>query len=557
MSQNAIALPLVGVYSGATAAGYINNALDTLATKQSGSSAPTGPALGWDWLDTSVANQATWKVYDGSQWCAVGVIDITNHRWSPPVGGGYTTLASAATTDLGSKYQAALQITGVTTITSFGSSAVVGNIKFLNFAGVLTLTHHATNLILPTGANITTAAGDTCIAQQYASGQWIVFAYQKADGTPLVYSGTVTGSFAFSGVLSPAAIAANTDDYAPTNHATNTIWRLSTSGGNSYTISGIASVASGRILFLQNVNAAGAGNITLLSEGTGSTAANRFTGPSAFVLRPGQGVLLEYDNTTQRWRFVNTVQAGGAWASFKKLQVNNNSGTPNSIVDVTADELILEDTDFNTMRLTAVSVSPNMGSSGAGGLDTGAEANSTWYSIWVIYNPATNTVSSLFSTSATAPTMPSGYTFKMRVGWVRNDGSSNFLRFKQFGRRVNYFVVAGSNTANLPQMGSGANGNISTPTWSSLTISNYVPTTATTIRITATPGGSSTTILIAPNADYSNTQGNPPYAANSTSAVVNGAVASAFEMVLEATTIQWASSNASATINCSGWEDNI
>jgi len=61
-------------------------------------------------------------------------------------------------------------------------------------------------------------------------------------------------------------------------------------------------------------------------------------------------------------------------------------------------------------------------------LDTGSEAANTWYSLWAIHNPTTVTTAGLLSTSATAPTMPSGYTKKRRVGWIRNDASSNFLK---------------------------------------------------------------------------------------------------------------------------------
>lgn len=64
-----------------------------------------------------------------------------------------------------------------------------------------------------------------------------------------------------------------------------------------------------------------------------------------------------------------------------------------------------------------------------GGLDTGAKAASTWYHVFLISNGAV--VDVLFSTSATAPTMPAGYTFKRRIGAVLTDGISNIRGFKQ------------------------------------------------------------------------------------------------------------------------------
>ena len=91
------------------------------------------------------------------------------------------TVASAATVDLGAQTSYAVHITGTTTITSFGSS--YQGPRFLRFSGALTLTHNGTSLILPGNANITTAAGDSCIAIPYASG-WRVVHYQRASVVP-------------------------------------------------------------------------------------------------------------------------------------------------------------------------------------------------------------------------------------------------------------------------------------------------------------------------------------------------------------------------------------
>lgn len=68
--------------------------------------------------------------------------------------------------------------------------------------------------------------------------------------------------------------------------------------------------------------------------------------------------------------------------------------------------------------------------SGAGGLDTGSEAANTWYAAFVIADStAVNTPKGLFSLSATAPTMPSGYNKFRRLGWVRNNATSDIRRF--------------------------------------------------------------------------------------------------------------------------------
>ena len=99
-------------------------------------------------------------------------------------------LASAATTDLSTTTGNFVDITGTVTITAFGSVAA-GASRVLRFTGILTLTHNATSLILPSGANIQTAVGDVAHMRSLGSGNWICVSYMRADGTALISSGSV------------------------------------------------------------------------------------------------------------------------------------------------------------------------------------------------------------------------------------------------------------------------------------------------------------------------------------------------------------------------------
>ncbi len=65
-----------------------------------------------------------------------------------------------------------------------------------------------------------------------------------------------------------------------------------------------------------------------------------------------------------------------------------------------------------------------------GGLDTGAVAIDTWYHMFAI-GKTDGTVDFLFSTSATAPTMPTGFTLKRRIGSILTDGSANIFPYTQ------------------------------------------------------------------------------------------------------------------------------
>jgi hypothetical protein len=103
-----------------------------------------------------------------------------------------TDVASAATCDIGAATTLKVRITGTTTITSFGTSP--GRIRFIRFEDVLTLTHHAVSLILPTAANIVTTAGDTCMAWSGAGGNWIVVSYQRKSGEALAPTTTINSN---------------------------------------------------------------------------------------------------------------------------------------------------------------------------------------------------------------------------------------------------------------------------------------------------------------------------------------------------------------------------
>ncbi|ANS04745.1 hypothetical protein [uncultured Mediterranean phage] len=96
-------------------------------------------------------------------------------------------IASATALTLG-KDGSAFDVTGTTAISSIGTQGIGSHVT-LHFDGALTFTHHATDLILPGAANITTAAGDIAVMYEYASGDWRCVSYTKADGKPVVAAG--------------------------------------------------------------------------------------------------------------------------------------------------------------------------------------------------------------------------------------------------------------------------------------------------------------------------------------------------------------------------------
>ena len=273
----------------------------------------------------------------------------------------------------------------------------------------------------------------------------------------------------------------------------------------------------------------------------------------------GHWLELRYDATLDKWVIANpatgvlVVSVASIQGQFKNLQASATGLTAN--VSVTCDEIAVESGGNAYQTLRAVNLTISGAASGvANGLDTGALAVSTWYSLWVIWNGATT--AGLMSLSATAPTLPGGYTHKARVGWVRTDASGNKypLGFRQFGRKVNYAVAAGSNLAALPIMAGGVAGSVSTPTWVAVATGAYVPPTASHISVNATVSAGNSTI-VAPNNSYggsASTTNQPPLVLNIAGYGTQNCV-----MPIESGNIYWASGAATGQLTCFGWEDNL
>ena len=77
-------------------------------------------------------------------------------------------------------------VTGTDAITSIITTGTVGSIIWLEFDDVLVLTHHATNLILPGEADITTAAGDVAGLLEYGAGTYKCFIYAPLAGRAVI-----------------------------------------------------------------------------------------------------------------------------------------------------------------------------------------------------------------------------------------------------------------------------------------------------------------------------------------------------------------------------------
>lgn len=131
------------------------------------------------------------------------------------------------------------------------------------------------------------------------------------------------------------------------------------------------------------------------------------------------------------------ISESGVGGSFRNLSVSRTNATT---VAITADELIVRSVAGVVKRITSVSVSPAITTSGANGLDAGVEAANTIYYLWVIRKSSDGTIAGLISAASDigSITFPSGYDQAALVSAVGNDNSSNFINFRQTGRRYTF-----------------------------------------------------------------------------------------------------------------------
>lgn len=260
------------------------------------------------------------------------------------------------------------------------------------------------------------------------------------------------------------------------------------------------------------------------------------------------------------WQIINYTRANGTGvlailpmpSAFKNLSIKVAT---NTTVAVAADFVTMYN---GTSSITApCSGTTNLGTNGGVNALDGSNtiAINTWYYEYCISNGLTTVT--LASASATSPTLPTGYTYKARVGAVKTiNGSATLYGTWQFGRRVQY-VVGLAQTTTAVRAATGTAGSISVPTWVSVTINggnvqqSFVPSTASVVYVVLATDGVS---MAAPNTSYGayNSTTNPPPLVTDPSsfAALQGS------LILESSAIFWAA-NTTSQLFVNGWEDNL
>ena len=252
-------------------------------------------------------------------------------------------IASASSIDLSATNGLFHDITGTTAITSLGTVRA-GVWKVLKFEGALTLTHNATSLILPGGANITTADGDIAMVVSEGSGNWRCAFYIKKSSIPVVlgsisaagdiWQATAANVMARLGIgtagqvlnVNSGATAAAWSDRVTLNTA------VATTSGTAVTISStIPSWANRLTLNISGLSSSGT-QVIKVQLGTGGAATTSgyvgsafgcVNGGSPLITNPSDGFVISPDSAGTYTRYgtvVFTRLTGNTWIA------NGNGG---------------------------------------------------------------------------------------------------------------------------------------------------------------------------------------------------------------------------------------
>lgn len=225
---------------------------------------------------------------------------------------------------------------------------------------------------------------------------------------------STSASNASSSASSASTSASNaaTSASTATTQASNAATSASTASTQATNASNSASTAS-----TQATNASNSASAAATSASNASTSETNAA--ASAVAAAASAAAAAASAAFQGYIYGLEVSAAGATATFGVAAGAASDGAASNF-------MILASAFTKTMASWAVG-------SGNGSLDTGAVAANTTYHIWLIGRTDGTLRDILVSLSASAPTMPTGYTYKRHIQSMKTDGSSQWPACYQYG----------------------------------------------------------------------------------------------------------------------------
>ncbi len=215
----------------------------------------------------------------------------------------------------------------------------------------------------------------------------------------------------------------------------------------------------------------------------------------------------------------------------------------------TADQVVMQTASGTARVVNSLSATLNLATTNAvnGRESPGTDSGGWWY-VYAISNGTTDGV--WLAASATAPTLPSGYTYYARIGVAYNNGAALFgYAVTQRGNEYAYAVA-------LAIAGGGTSGNVNTPTYTAYDVvtNQIVPATACGIQLglhLTSAAGIAVAMSNNGHSSYNSTTNPPPMMMNSTNINVNA------RLLLESSSVYYAFSSTNGYLRCYGFTDAI
>lgn len=239
-------------------------------------------------------------------------------------------------------------------------------------------------------------------------------------------------------------------------------------GANNITLADLA----GRPIILKLHQAAAGGDTLQITVGTASALVAKnlkksgTTNWAAGDYAANQEVIVIYESTTDAFQTQTTpfsvLSPASIVADGRNIIVKNNATNPTFQVDVSADAVVLQSVSGAGFFLaSSVSLTINLDTNGANGLDVGTGAASlqqNWYYFYIISDGTL--VRGLASLSSTAPTMPAGYTYRAMIASDYNTTpATNALKTFQCLGREHYLndetIISGKGSIAFAAIGGG------------------------------------------------------------------------------------------------------